>query len=156
MTLEITLNLNKQASRAMRLIHFDEYDPHHVLGLHEDGQGGKVIRLWRPGAEQVFLEVFGEAIEARRIHEAGLFEYSVPAYTTFNDYKVYHQNGMLGHDPYSFLPSIGEMDLYLFGKGVHYHLYDVMGGRLTQHYGIEGVRLCMGSQCQKRCAGRRF
>ena len=40
------------------------YDPHRFLGLH-DGE----IRLWRPGAAQVFLEVRGEIVEARRRSE---------------------------------------------------------------------------------------
>ena len=86
----------------MRLINYDEYNPHHILGLHDDDRGGKVIRLWRPGAEKVYLELFGETVEAKRVQDAGLFEYHAPAYTTFNDYKVYHHGGLLGHDPYSF------------------------------------------------------
>lgn len=127
----------------MQLIHFEEYNPHHFLGLHDDGQGGKVIRLWRPGASQVYLELFNHIVEAKRIDVAGLFSYPAPAYTTFKDYKVYHHNGMLSHDPYSFLPSLGEMDLYLFGKGVHYKLYNALGGRLWRHEDIEGVRFCL-------------
>lgn len=126
----------------LRLIHFDEYDPHHILGLHHDHLG-KVIRLWRPGANHVYLEIFGETVEAERVHEAGLFEYYAPMHTTFKDYKIYHQNGMINHDPYSFLPSLGDLDLYLFGKGVHYQLYNAMGGRIIQHNGIEGVRFCV-------------
>lgn len=127
----------------MQLIHFEEHNPHHVLGLHEDGQGGKVIRLWRPGANQVYLEVFNHIVEAERLDAAGLFSYRVPARTTFKDYRIYHHNGMLSYDPYAFLPSLGEMDLYLFSKGVHYQLYNTMGGRLWRHEGIEGVRFCV-------------
>jgi 1,4-alpha-glucan branching enzyme len=127
----------------MRLLNYDEYNPHQILGLHDNQQGGKVIRLWHPGAEKTYLEVFGEVVEAQRVNPSGLFEYQVPAYTTFSDYKIYHQKGLLSYDPYAFLPSIGEVDLYLFCKGVHYKLYNVMGGRLTQHNGIEGVGFCV-------------
>lgn len=143
MTIQESKTFDQHLSKAMRLMHFDEYNPHHFLGLHEDEKGGKVIRLWRPGAHQVHLEVFGEIVEGNRLHEAGLFEYHVPSYTTSKDYKIYHQNGLLAQDPYAFWPSIGEMDLYLFGKGVHYQLYNVMGGRLIQHEGVEGVRFCV-------------
>lgn len=125
---------------SMRLMQFDEYDPHHILGLHDDGHGGKVIRLWRPGANQVYLEVYKQIVEAERVNEIGLFQYQVPYHTTFKDYKVYHQNGLLNFDPYAFIPSLGELDLYLFCKGVHYKLYNVMGGRHIKHEGIEGVR----------------
>ena len=78
-------------------------NPHAILGIHTDGPR-KVIRLFRPGAEVVFLEVKGEIVQAARIHEAGFFEYTVPLDTTFADYRIYHQNGLLAHDPYAFLP----------------------------------------------------
>lgn len=136
----------------MRLIYFDEYNPHHFLGIHEDRYRGKVIRLWRPGAHQVFFELFGTIVEATMMHEAGLFEYRAPEHTTYKDYRIFHQNGMIGHDPYSFLPSLGEMDLYLFGKGVHYQLYNVLGGRLAQHDGIDGVRFSVWAPNAKSVA----
>lgn len=123
-----------------RLTHGDHHDPHMLLGLHTRSDGQKVIRLWRPGAQSVYFELMGNGVEATRIHDAGLFEYPVPNNATFEDYRVYHQNGLLAHDPYALLPSIGDMDLYLFGKGVHYQLYNVMGARLVTHQGQQGVR----------------
>jgi 1,4-alpha-glucan branching enzyme len=131
----------------MRLLHFDEYDPHRILGLHD-----KTIRLWRPGAQKVYLEVFGKSVEAKCVHEAGLFEYKVPSNTTYKDYKVYHQNGLLAHDPYAFLPAIGELDLYLFGKGVHYQLYHAMGGRLTTNQDVQGVKFTLWAPNAKSVA----
>lgn len=124
----------------VRLIYNVHHHPHEILGLHPYFDGYKVIRLWRPGAGQIFLEVFGEIVEARRIHEAGIFEYVAPPHTTMHDYRVYHQNGLLAPDPYAFSPTFGEMDMYLFGKGVHYKLYEKMGGRLTRHEGVEGAK----------------
>lgn len=133
----------KTLAMPMRLMHFDEYNPHHVLGLHENEQGEKIIRLWKPGAHQVYLQVLNEIVEASCVHPAGLFEYRAPSQITFKDYKIYHQNGLLAQDPYSFAPSVSELDLYLFGKGVHYQLYHIMGGRLIEHYGTKGVRFCV-------------
>ena len=46
------------------------YDPHRFLGLH-NGE----IRLWRPGAAHIFLEVRGEIVEAKRRSEE-LFTYT--------------------------------------------------------------------------------
>lgn len=143
MTLHYPVSVTSSVSDCMRLMHFDEYNPHGFLGLHEDARGQKVIRLWRPGADNIYLEVFGDVVQAKCVHEAGLFEYYPPPYTTFKDYKIYHQNGMLTYDPYSFMPSLGEMDLYLFGKGVHYKLYNVMGGRLVRHYDVDGARFAV-------------
>lgn len=127
----------------LRLNRGEHYDPHNVLGLHPHSSGQKVIRLWRPGAKTLFLEVFGKIVEATQVHEAGLFEYHVPLHTASNDYRIYHQNGLLAHDPYAFLPTLGEVDLYLFGQGVHYRLYEVMGARLIKHHGHSGVKFAV-------------
>lgn len=123
-----------------RIVHGTHHDPHTILGLHPYFEGYKVIRLWRPGADRIHLEVLGSIVEAKKIHDAGIFEYVVPKHTTFNDYRVYHQNGMLVHDPYAFEPTFGEVDQYLYGKGVHYKLYQKMGARLTTHQGVVGTK----------------
>lgn len=123
----------------MRIIELRHHDPHLILGLH-DFKGQQVIRLWRPEAQQVYLEVKGTIVEATKVHPLGIFEYIPSSKINFSDYRVYHRNGLLAHDPYSFLPQFGELDQHLFGRGVHYQLYKVMGGRLTHHQGVEGAR----------------
>lgn len=127
----------------MFLEHFQEKihsSPHDVLGLHLNMDGKKVIRLWRPGAENIYLEVFGAIIQARRVDNGGLFECEVPEKTEFGNYRIYHQNGLLAHDPYAFGPIFGELDKHLFAQGVHYRLYEAMGGRVTTHQGVAGVK----------------
>lgn len=123
-----------------RIVHGTHHDPHHILGLHKYADGKKVIRLWRPGAHEVFLEVFGQIVQAAKVHDAGMFEYLVPGNATVHDYRVFHQSGMLAHDPYGFLPTFGELDQHLFANGVHYELYRSMGGRLATQQGVEGVK----------------
>lgn len=124
----------------LRIIHVTHHDPHSVLGLHPYYDGKKVIRLWKPEAERIFLEVFGNIVEAKLIHEAGIFEYVVPGHTTAHDYRIFHQNGLLAPDPYAFLPTFEELDQYLFTRGTHYELYRRMGGRLTEHQGVQGCK----------------
>jgi 1,4-alpha-glucan branching enzyme len=126
-----------------KLIYGHHHDPHTILGLHHHSQDKKVIRVWRPGAKQLFLELSGKVVEATQIHSDGLFEFTTHSNTAVDDYRVYHQNGLLSHDPYAFLPTIGEMDLYLFGQGVHYKLYDVLGARLIKHQGYSGVKFAV-------------
>lgn len=128
----------------------DHYNPHAVLGLHDFFDGQKVIRLWRAGAQQVYLELKGEKVAAHRLDESGLFEYIVPGSTTVTDYKVYHQNGLLAHDPYAFLPTIGEQDQYYFGNGVHYKIYDLLGAHPTTHHGVEGVKFAVWAPGARR------
>ncbi len=126
-------------------MHFQEFkhNPHQILGLHKLDEQTKVIRLWRPGATTVRLEVFGSIVEARKTDLEGFFEYQVPAHTTPLDYQVFHQNGLLAYDPYAFWPTIGELDAYLFGKGVHYKLYDVLGAKILVHQGAAGTKFAV-------------
>lgn len=124
----------------LQLLPNEIHDPHTFLGLHSDRPGEKVIRIWRPGAEKIQLEVYGKLVDAEKVHEAGIFEYHLPETATYKDYRLFHQNGLLAHDPYSFLPSIGEIDLFLFGKGVHYQIYNALGAKLLNHYDCAGVR----------------
>nr|WP_255217201.1 1,4-alpha-glucan branching protein GlgB [Myxococcus sp. AM010] len=42
-------------------------------------------------------------------------------------------------DPYSFLPTLGEMDLYYAGEGRHERLWERMGAHLLHHNGVRGT-----------------
>ena len=75
----------------------------------------------------------------RRVHDAGLFEIPVQPSITPQDYRIFHTNGLCAHDPYAFWPTIGELDLYLFGAGTHLEMYRKFGGRLMNHQGVDGV-----------------
>ncbi|MES2198911.1 MAG: 1,4-alpha-glucan branching protein GlgB [Chlamydiota bacterium] len=119
------------------------HDPHNFLGLHQVNDQEKVIRLWRPQAEEVYLEVKGAIVSAEKIGYGGIFEVKVPSSLTALDYRIYHQNGLLAHDPYAFSPTFGEMDGYLFSKGVHYKLYEVLGARLCSHQEVKGVKFAV-------------
>lgn len=119
------------------------HNPHSYLGLHDLGDNTKIIRLWRPGAEKVYLEVLSEIVEANKVHESGLFQVMVPSTVTYYDYRIYHTNGLLANDPYAFLPTFGQIDEYLFASGVHYKLHEVMGARITTHQGVRGVKFTL-------------
>lgn len=120
------------------LANTDRHDPHRILGLHRDGSES-VIRVYRPDADQVFIELYGYVVEMKRVHDSGLFELSVPADATYNDYRVYHTSGLLANDPYTFWPTLGDVDQYLFARGVHYDLHKIMGSRPMMHQGVQGV-----------------
>ncbi len=128
------------------------HDPHRILGLHLSSQDTKVIRLYRPGAPFVYLELFGKVVEAKRTGTEGIFECEVPQETTFKDYRIYLPSGALIHDPYAFLPTFGEMDIHLFSKGVHYELYEVMGARFWIEQGIEGFKFSVWAPSAQKVA----
>lgn len=121
---------------------FDLHDPHAFLGVH-DG----VIRLWRPGASSCHLEVEGRIVEAKRIHPAGLFEIAAAG-----SYRIFHSDGKLYPDCYTFLPTLGEIDTHLFAHGTHYKLYNVMGGRLGTHQGCQGAKFAVWAPNAKSVA----
>lgn len=125
------------------------YDPHRFLGPHSIDSYGTVIRIWRPGANELYFELHGQIVEAVKTDSNGIFEYTAPSGVTWADYRIFHTNGMLGHDPYAFSPILGEVDEYLFGKGVHYQIYEVLGARLTKHQGCPGVKFAVWAPSAK-------
>jgi len=132
------------AQEVETLLQAQSHNPHAFLGIHPvEGESMKVIRLWRPGASRVYLELFGKIEEAKSVHESGLFELIVPFQTTAQDYKIYHTSGLLDRDPYAFMPTFGQMDEYLFSKGVHYKLYEVMGAHPLFHDGSMGIKFAV-------------
>jgi 1,4-alpha-glucan branching enzyme len=116
-------------------------DPHAWLGVHaaNDRQYKSVIRVWRPGAPEVYVEVNSNTESMQQVHPAGLFEWYSPVSLNSSDYRIWHTSGLCARDPYSFMPAIPDLDRYLFNSGVHYRLYDVMGGRLVVKEGVEGA-----------------
>ena len=131
---------------------FDElsHDPHLTLGLHKKPEG--VVRLWRPDAAEIFLEIQGKIVSANRVSDQGLFEIHVPSDLQPTDYRIYHASGLLAHDPYAFLPTLGEIDLFLFNKGVHYELYQALGASPCIHQKVAGTRFAVWAPNAKAVA----
>jgi 1,4-alpha-glucan branching enzyme len=115
------------------------YDPHRFLGIQHTPSGGRVIRLFRPGATEMHIEVMGYVHEMHLVHSAGLFEIPIAPDVKSLDYRIFHTSGLLAHDPYVFWPTVGELDLHLFSQGTHYELHKRFGGRLMTHQGVKGV-----------------
>lgn len=134
----------------MRLQHLDHHDPHLFLGLHSAEGGKKVIRLLRPGAKDVYIELHGKIVNVPKSHESGIFELIVDPATTPQDYKIYHNSGLLAYDPYTFWPTIGDVDLYLFGTGVHYQIYNILGAHRIESQGVKGVRFAVWAPSARR------
>ena len=127
----------------MQQIRFEQHDPHDLLGLHDLPDGRRIIRLYRPGASEVHLMVKNRVVSASKSNQDGIFEYTIHEKISPLDYKVYHHSGLLAHDPYAFWPTIGEIDRYLFGKGVHYQLFNMLGAHRMYHEGVFGVRFAV-------------
>src|SRR6184192_420334 len=130
------------------LVNIRHRSPHTLLGMHPLGDGsGVVVRAFLPDAATVEVVPVHEKgkpkIQLKRIHGAGLFEGvtketgRVYAY----DLVITGQGGgrRQTRDPYSFLPTLGEMDLYLFGQGNERRIYDKLGAQTRIIDGIAGT-----------------
>jgi 1,4-alpha-glucan branching enzyme len=115
-------------------------DPHSVLGAHE-AKGGVVVRVFRPNAGAVRVQPAG--VEAALIDPAGLWEAKLPGAKLPLDYEleVEYPNGLdvTFRDPYSFLPTLGELDLLLVVEGRHEDLYEKLGAHVREIDGVRGT-----------------
>jgi 1,4-alpha-glucan branching enzyme len=125
------------------IVQRDHANPHHVLGAHA-ADGGVVVRAYRP--EAVAIRVVpedGEPVELDRIHQAGVFEGVVAGSNLPLRYRLEVDyadgNSFSLDDPYRFLPSLGELDLYLAGEGRHEELYGRLGAHVRELDGTEGT-----------------
>jgi 1,4-alpha-glucan branching enzyme len=118
-------------------------DPHRILGAHP-AKGGVVVRAYHPDATaaEVVLEDgppmpmtalgvpggFGALLSGRRLPLRYRLRFHFPGG------GVWEQD-----DPYRFLPSLGEMDIYLISEGTHRRLWQVLGAHPRQIDGVDGV-----------------
>jgi len=73
---------------------------------------------------------------------AGSFELSVPRIKKIPSYKLrIHRGDAVStiRDPYSFPPTLGELDLHLFAEGRHEQIYNKLGAHLTKIGTVKGV-----------------
>ncbi len=124
-------------------------DPHRVLGRH-----GGVVRCFRPDASAVRAAA-GTVAESGRgggavvgelhlVHPAGLWEGpiddSVGSYHFEVDYPRREGHWTVRvDDPYRVWPSLGDLDLHLFGEGRHRRLWEVLGAHPGEHAGLSGT-----------------
>ena len=122
--------------------------PHQLLGMHPLGKGlGVVARALIPGAAEVQIVPVHEkkkpSFKLARLGETDVFEgstsksddvYAYDLVVTWPDGSHWQTR-----DPYSFLPGLGEVDLFLFGQGKDLKLHDKLGAHLRVIDGVHGV-----------------
>jgi 1,4-alpha-glucan branching enzyme len=125
--------------------------PGQVLGPHEvesDGRKAIAVRAYLPGSSQVWLldQQHGVQSPMRRIHPAGIYEGTLPAGEKTNyRFRVAQSNGKIYdmHDPYS-VPSIfTDFDMYLFGSGRHWQIYNKLGAHVREVDDTVGVNFAV-------------
>ncbi|AOW94818.1 1,4-alpha-glucan branching enzyme [Rhodococcus sp. WMMA185] len=116
------------------------YDPHSILGAHP-GPGGTVIRALRPHAESVEVVIRGTTFSMEHIAH-GVWGTVVPEENPA-DYRLSTTwpdgHNEVSADGYRFLPTLGELDLHLFGEGRHERLWEILGAHLRNYETPDGT-----------------
>ena len=129
-----------------RLVTGRHRSPHDVLGAHPATIGdvrGAVVRAFHPDATAVEVLVPDAGSVPATAHGDGLFVAFVPGATLPFRYRLRFRFADGGtwerDDPYRFLPTLGELDLHLFGEGTHRRLWKHLGAHPRTMDGVAGV-----------------
>ena len=126
-----------------RLLAFEHHDPHSILGAHPDGKR-VMVRAFRPDASSINLIIPGDAPRPMRKRDlAGLFEVALEGRVSLFPYQLEihfpDRESITTYDPYSFLPTLGDLDLHLWGEQKDDRAYDKLGAHIREMSGIRGV-----------------
>src|SRR5882757_1287806 len=130
------------------LVELKHQSPHTLLGMHPLGdKSGVVVRALLPDAVKVEIQPVHEKDKPKfaleRIPNTDIFEGITKLANSVYAYDLVitdHQNNTRRtRDAYSFLPTLGEADLFLFGKGDERKIYDKLGAQLRTIDGVPGT-----------------
>ena len=141
------------------LVGLKHRSPHELLGMHPLGdESGIVVRAFVPDAVEVEIQPVHAkdqpALKLKRVHDAGLFEGATKKtkQVYVYDLVVTDQAGNIRRtrDPYSFLPTLSEADLFLFNKGDERRIYDKLGAQLRTLDGVAGASFAVWAPNARR------
>src|ERR1035437_2926340 len=126
-----------------RLLALQHHDPHSILGAHLEGKR-VVVRAFRPGASRIDVLVPGDAPRPMHVRGAtGLFEAVVEGRISIFPYQfeIHYPDGesITIHDPCSFMPTLGELDLYLWGEQKDDRAYNKLGADGREVADVRGL-----------------
>jgi len=146
------------SQEAESLVQVRHRSPHQLLGMHALGGGaGLVVRVFHPCAVEIEAvpvhEITKPRVKLKQVRP-GLFEGTtreageVYAYDLF----ITLDNGakIQTRDPYSFLPTLGETDLFLFAQGNERRIYEKLGAHLRDIDGVQGVSFAVWAPTARR------
>jgi 1,4-alpha-glucan branching enzyme len=133
--------------------------PHSVLGMHPMTKArskGVVVRAFvRQAASCAVVDVAsGQSWLMDRLTEEGVYEVFIPKRPDVFRYQLRTTtpSGEMRQffDPYSFLPTLGPQDLYLFNEGNEHRIYEKLGAHLRTMDGVAGVSFAVWAPAAKQ------
>ncbi|HYD83242.1 MAG TPA: 1,4-alpha-glucan branching protein GlgB [Opitutus sp.] len=141
------------------LLNAQHTSPHSVLGMHPMARGktkGVVVRALLRNVENcaVVDVAAGEDWPMTSIANDGMFEVFIAKRPEVFGYqlRVKTPAGEMRqfYDPYSFLPTLGPQDLYLFNEGNEHRVYDKLGAHVRTIGGVPGVSFSVWAPAAKQ------
>ncbi|HEY5227020.1 MAG TPA: 1,4-alpha-glucan branching protein GlgB [Opitutaceae bacterium] len=143
------------------LLHARHGSPHSVLGMHpctHRSSRGLVVRAFLRDAAscEVILtdDKAAPPVPMKRVAPEGLYEGFIPGRTEVCAYELrarsYAGAVRQFRDPYCFLPTLGDQDLYLFNEGNEHRIYDKLGAHLRDLGGVRGVAFAVWAPSASR------
>jgi 1,4-alpha-glucan branching enzyme len=114
--------------------------PHATLGQHPV-EGGFVIRAVRPLAVSVTaIRADGSRVPLAHVSD-GLWQGFASGPGQAYELEATYDGApdWTTDDPYRFVPSVGEVDLYLWAQGRHEQLWDALGAHYRPHESVAGT-----------------
>jgi 1,4-alpha-glucan branching enzyme len=128
-----------------RLVRGEHWDPHRILGAHPARVGrrsGAVVRAFHPDAVSALCLSDDGAHEMQALG-GGLFGVFLAGAKPPWRYRLRFHFASGGSwerdDPYRFQPTLGDVDLHLFGEGTHRRLWQVLGAHPRVLEGVPGT-----------------
>lgn len=146
-------------TEARTLLNAQSGHPHQLLGMHPLGKGkGLVVRALIPGAKKVEVVPVHEKDKPvknlKKVHPDGLFEITIPKMDRVYAYDLVvadaQGNTWRSRDPYSFLPTLSDLDLHLFGEGKDWTLFEKLGSHVRVIDGVSGVSFAVWAPNARR------
>jgi 1,4-alpha-glucan branching enzyme len=142
-------------SELLRIAAAEHPDPHSVLGPHME-DGALVIRVFRPDALEIMVVPDDPTKPPRPLERRdppGLFEARFRGIAAGMRYSldVRRAGGITREgDPYSFPPSVGDLDLHLAAEGTHERIDRILGAHLRVIAGVSGAAFAVWAPNARR------
>jgi 1,4-alpha-glucan branching enzyme len=125
-------------------------NPHSVLGMHpvtHQGRKGLVVRALLQSTNTCAVVDYQSEQKTSypmvKINPLGLFETFIPDREKVFRYRfqIERENKEFRefYDPYSFLPTLSQQDLYLFNEGTEHRIYEKLGAHARVIDGVPGI-----------------